>query len=182
MFLMSLLDHKVIATIVAVSIAAVSLVIILIQYLLRKKKLDKWKRVDPFNRLFDFSTYARYFIAVMKKRQGVISSVSFEIIMETSSWRLLIFWFWIRASFYEDVLYIDVSLKLSYAVAVVLLSYLIIKNSDYNSELHAKFISLLFCKNASECGEALKMRPLLVGGNRSTSKMNTHPMLRRRCC
>lgn len=38
---MSLLDHKVIATIVAVSIAAVSLVIILIQYLLRKKKLDK---------------------------------------------------------------------------------------------------------------------------------------------
>jgi len=82
---------------------------------------------------------------------------------------------------YEDVLYIDIALKLPRMVAVVLLSYLviknllavlfglvdiflefrevavdsqvgvsvmhgnIIKNSDYNSELHAKFISLLFC-------------------------------------
>lgn len=41
MFLTSLSDHKVIATIVAVSIAVVSLIVILIQYLLRKKMLDK---------------------------------------------------------------------------------------------------------------------------------------------
>ena len=81
---------------------------------------------------------------------------------------------------YEDVLYADVALKLPRVVAVVLLSYFIvknllavllgfadvflefrevavdaqvgvsvvhvdiIKNSDCNSELHAKFISLLF--------------------------------------
>ena len=81
---------------------------------------------------------------------------------------------------YEDVLYADIALKLPRVVAVVLLSYLIvknflavllgfvdvflefrevtietqigvsivhvniIKNSDCNSELHAKFISLLF--------------------------------------
>ncbi len=38
---MSLSDHKVIATIVAVSIAVLSLIVILIQYLLRRKIADK---------------------------------------------------------------------------------------------------------------------------------------------
>lgn len=87
---------------------------------------------------------------------------------------------------YEDVLYIDIALKLPRMVAVVLLPDLvvenllavffglvdvilelrevavdaqvgvsvahgdIIKNSDYNSELHAKFISLLFLKGISK--------------------------------
>lgn len=82
--------------------------------------------------------------------------------------------------FYKDVLYVDIALELPRMVAVVLLSYFIIKNflavllgfvdvflefrevtietqigvsivhvniiknSDCNSELHAKFISLLF--------------------------------------
>ena len=85
-----------------------------------------------------------------------------------------------RPIFYKDVLYADIALKLPRMVAVVLLSYFIIKNflavllgfvdvvlelrevpvdaqvgvsvvhgdiiknSDCNSEFHAKFISLLF--------------------------------------
>lgn len=34
---------------------------------------------------------------------------------------------------------------------------------------------LFCCKNAPNAGKAVKIRPLLVGGNKSTLKMNTHP-------
>ena len=34
---------------------------------------------------------------------------------------------------------------------------------------------LFYCKNTPNGGKAVKIRPLLVGGNKSTLKMNTNP-------